>query len=169
MDSFFIWVEHTAASVWLRESLSVFAFPTILTLHTVGLAFLTGPNAALDLRLLGFAPEVPLAPMRRFFPIMWSGFWLNAVTGLALMLAYPTKALTNPLFWIKLVLIAAAITVLRRIRMLAFPEAGAEPGAAQSRHLRLLATASLLLWLATITAGRWLAYTYTRLLTWTDV
>ena len=95
MNDFFIWIELTPFSVWMRESPSVLAFPTILTLHTVGLAFLAGPNAAIDLRLLGFAPQLPLPPLRKLYPIMWGGFWVNAVTGLALVVSYPAKALTN--------------------------------------------------------------------------
>ena len=163
MDIFFTWVEATAASRWMRESLSVLAFPTILTLHTVGLAFLTGPNAAIDLRILGVARALPLRPMASFFPLMWAGFWLNAVTGLALVVAYPTKALTNPLFYVKLVLIGLALWVLRQLRRRVFGERSPEPGPLPIR-IRLLAMASLFLWLATIFSGRWLAYTYTRLL-----
>ena len=109
MDAFFVWVELSSFSIWMRESPSVFAFPAILTLHTVGLAFLAGPNAAIDLRLLGFAPQLPLEPLKKLFPLMWAGFWLNAVTGTALVIAYPAKALTNPLFYLKLLLIALAL------------------------------------------------------------
>ena len=58
MDPFFAWIESSAPSVWLRESLSVFAFPMVLTLHTVGLAFLVGPAMALGLRLLGVARQI---------------------------------------------------------------------------------------------------------------
>ena len=88
---------------------------------------------------------------------MWFGLWLNVVTGLALLLAYPTKALTNPLFYLKLTLIVAALLILRttlvRVR-------GAS---AISGTTKLLAAASLLVWAATIAAGRLLAYTCTRL------
>lgn len=163
MDPFFGWLEATTLSRWLRESLSVFAFPTILTLHTVGLACLAGPSAAIDLRLLGVAPELPIRPLERFFPVMWIGFWLNAVTGLALVVAYPTKALTNPLFYVKLLLIALALGVLQTLRRRVFrsPELC---DAKASRGIQWLAAASLALWLATIFSGRWLAYTYQRLL-----
>jgi hypothetical protein len=93
---------------------------------------------------------------------MWAGFWVNAVSGVLLLIAYPTKALTNPLFFVKLALIGAGIKLAYVIRrhMLA-GEAGA--GAAVSARLRALAGLSLLVWVATITAGRLLAYTCTRL------
>ena len=146
----------------MRESTSVFAFPAILTLHTVGLAFLAGPNAALDLRILGVAPRLEASPLARLFPVMWAGFWLNAVTGTALVVAYPAKALTNPLFYVKLALVATALVVLQvlRRRLGEIPTSGARA----ATGLRVLAAGSLALWLATIFSGRWLAYTYSRLL-----
>ena len=55
MDPFFTWIETTALSIWLRESPSLWAFPFVLILHTVGLAFLVGANVALDVRVLGLA------------------------------------------------------------------------------------------------------------------
>ena len=44
MDPLFNWIETTALSIWLRESPSLWAFPFVLILHTVGLAFLVGSN-----------------------------------------------------------------------------------------------------------------------------
>ena len=47
--------------------------------------------------------------MRRYYRAMWAGFWVNAFSGVLLLIAYPTKALTNPVFYLKLALIAVAI------------------------------------------------------------
>ena len=156
-DPLFRWLESTAFTVWIVESPSLFAFPAVLAAHTIGLGLVAGLNGALDLRLLGVARGIPAASFTRFLPIMWCGFWLNAVTGIALVLAYPTKALTNPVFYLKLGLIAAAVVtlraVLRRLRQ----------GESESRTLKVLAIASLVMWAAAITAGRLLAYTCTRL------
>jgi len=55
-------------------------------------------SALVALRILGIVPKVPLIEMRRFFPVVWFGFWLNAASGVAPLIGYPTKALTNPLF-----------------------------------------------------------------------
>ena len=111
------------------------------------------------------APGVPLAEIRRFLPILWLGFWLNAISGTLLLIAYPTKALTNPVFYLKLGLIAVAMTLLVRISRQVFGNT-TDPGtgdSAQSPRLRRLAIISLLCWAGAITAGRFLAYTYTRL------
>jgi hypothetical protein len=156
-DPFFAWLESTALSVWIGESPSLFAFPGILAAHTIGLGLLAGLNGALDLRLLGAAPNIPPAAFTRFLPAMWFGLWLNVATGIALLIAYPTKALTNPVFYLKLALIAVALLILRAtIRRI-------HEDSAISGATKVLATLSLVLWAATITAGRLLAYTCTRL------
>ena len=75
-------IEATEFASWLRESPSIWGYPTVLTLHTVGLALLVGPSWALDLRLLGCAPAIPLRSLERAFPVMWPGFWINGLSGL---------------------------------------------------------------------------------------
>ena len=162
MDPVFSWIEATAFSTWLRESPSLWVFPFVLILHTVGLAFLVGANVAIDVRVLGLAPGVPLRTLARYHLVMWIGFWINAASGLLLLTAYPTKALTNPLFYIKLLLIAAALWLAAAIR--ARMAADGVPASAAAGPLRMLALASLACWGLSITAGRFLAYTYSRLL-----
>ena len=49
--------------------------------------------------------------MRRFVGVVWVGFGMNAASGLLLPVAYPTKALTNPVFYVKLSLIAIAMWI----------------------------------------------------------
>jgi hypothetical protein len=129
------------------------------------MGFAVGVSAAVDLRILGIASAVPLAEMRRFFPFLWAGFWLNAASGVLLLIGYPTKALTNPVFYLKLTLIAVAMAMLSRIAALAFDHDGLATGSQPeiSPKLRMLAIISLACWASAITAGRLLAYTYTRL------
>jgi len=165
IDPFLAWVESTALSQWVVGSPSMFAFPGILTLHAIGMGFAVGTSVALDLRILGVAPGVPVAAMRRFMPILWAGFWLNAASGFLLLIGYPTKALTNPVFYLKLLLIGAAMALLVRIGRTVFGDAAASDISGQnaSPRLRRLAIASLVCWASAVIAGRLLAYTYTRL------
>jgi uncharacterized protein DUF6644 len=160
MEPFYVWIEATSLSTWLRESPSLWAFPFVLILHTVGLAFFVGANIAWDVRVLGFSLGIPLDALRRYFRVMWSGFWVNAVSGVLLLIAYPTKALTNPLFYAKLALIGFGVVLALRIRR-EVRGVGYERDA--PRGARTLAAASLLCWVAVIFAGRLLAYTCTRL------
>ena len=105
----------------------------------------------------GFSLGIPLEALRRYFLVMWAGFWVNAFSGVLLLIAYPTKALTNPDFYLKLLLIAGGLLILRatlrRVRA----------GLATSGTTKLLAAVSLLVWAAAITSGRLLAYTCIRL------
>lgn len=162
MDPFFLWLESTRISTWMRESISVFAFPMVLAYHTVGMGLVAGLSCAIDLRILGVARQVPLREMKRFLPVMWAGFWLNAASGLLLLLGYPTKALTNPVFYIKLVFIAVAVIIVRAISKSLLGGAQLDLGEAPAGGKRL-AWASLFCWAGAIFAGRFLAYTYTRL------
>ena len=161
IDPFLVWLESSALSEWVVGSESMLAFPGILALHAIGMAFAAGLAAVLDLRILGVARGVPLAAFRRFLPVLWAGFWLNAASGVLLMVGYPTKALTNPVFYLKLLLIGVAMVLLVRIGRLI--EHGDTAAPAVARTLRRLAIASLVCWSGAITAGRLLAYTYTRL------
>ena len=160
---FLIWLESTAFSIWVRESPSLFAFPGILCCHTIGMGLVAGINGAIALRILDVAPGVPIAEMKRFLPVMWFGFWLNAASGVALLIAYPTKALTNPVFYLKLGLIALALMLLASITREIFRDGRAVDDSALKR-LKILAAASLASWAGAIISGRLLAYTYTRLM-----
>jgi hypothetical protein len=156
---FFVWLEQNPIGIWVSESPSLLAFPTILALHAIGMGLLAGTSMAMDLRLLGIARGVSLSSLERLVPTMRFGFWVNAVSGVLLLLAYPTKALTNPVFYLKLLLIALAMVdtwLIRKhiIRNSVDTDATARAGG------RLLAVASLIFWAGAVFAGRFLAYTY---------
>jgi len=155
-------LERSGLSTWIRESESAFAYYFVLVIHNIGLALLVGACGVLGARLLGFVPELPLAPLRRYFRLVWAGFWLNVVSGLFLLIAYPTKALTNPIFYIKLALIAVGVVVLRRIERRLPRDVVARDGTPALE--RSLALWMLGVWLGVLTAGRALAYTATYIL-----
>lgn len=148
-------LETSSFSAWIRESPSIWAYPTILTLHTVGLGVLVGASWMVDLRVLGFGRALPASVLSRAFPAMWAGFWLNAVTGLLLFAGDPTKATTTLFMW-KLAIVAVGVVL---VIVLKRKLSGQPPGGeVVSRGVRALAAASLVLWVAAIAAGRWMAY-----------
>ncbi len=151
-------LEQSSLSTWLRESPSVFGFYFILVFHTIGLALVVGPNAAIDLRLLGVAPNIPLPPLKSWFTLMWSGLAINVASGILLVLAYPSKAFTNPDFYFKLTLIGFAVWTLQRMKRQVFDDSSLSEAAMLARG-KVLAVWSLVLWAGVITAGRLLAYT----------
>jgi hypothetical protein len=163
MHTSLAWIESTALSQWIVGDL--YAFPVILTLHAIGMGFAAGLSAMLDLRLLGVGKGIPIDELRRFLPVLWAGFWLNAASGILLLIGYPTKALTNPVFYLKLSLIAVAMVLLVRMtrRLFGAMPSWKEEAIDVDRPLRRLALLSLLCWTGAITAGRLLAYTYSYL------
>jgi hypothetical protein len=149
MASFLAQLEQSGLATWIRESGSLFGYPLILFLHTLGLGLLVGLNVAIDLRILGFAPGVPLKSLERTFPFMWAGFTINAITGTALFVADATKHFSNPAFFVKLSFIALALVNLTLIRSKVFRD---------QKKGTTLAVTSLTFWLVAITAGRLMAY-----------
>jgi hypothetical protein len=150
-------IEHSSFSQWVTGSSSVLAFPTILLFHTIGMGVVVGINAGIDLRILGLAPALPLAPMEKFFPLLWMGFWVNAFTGVILLAADATTKVTNPDFYVKMGFIALAIINLRMIRNRVFrdPFIDKKP---MTSDAKVLAVTSMIFWLGAITAGRLMAY-----------
>ena len=78
-------------------------FLVVISLHAIGMGFLAGTACMINLRLLGVAPSVPLARLAAFLPVAWLALVVNAVSGMLLLIGYPTKALTNPVFYLKLI------------------------------------------------------------------
>jgi hypothetical protein len=155
---FLAWIESTQLATWVRESGSIWSYPTVLFFHTVGLAFLVGINVAVDLRVLGISPKLPLGPMQRFFPLMWWGFWVNAISGVLLMIADATTKFTNPVFAFKLTFIAIAVAIIPQLRKRVFPNADDVESAQAPASGKILAAVSLICWVGAIVSGRLTAY-----------
>jgi len=149
-------LENSGFGVWLRESPSIWAYPAVLTLHTVGLGVLVGGSAVLDLRLLGWGSAIPLAPLEKLFPVMWIGFWVNAISGVALFVGDATTKGTTWLFMSKLAIIVVGVALLMAMRRTVFGRG--ESGVVETPVGRALAAASLVVWFAAIVTGRYMAY-----------
>jgi hypothetical protein len=159
MTNILIWLEESGLSVFIREYPSILGFPFILFLHTLGLAMLAGVSLALDvwlLRIRAFASELRLTGLIR---VMWLGLGINTVSGLALLIAYPAKAMTNPVFYLKMLLVIAGVYGVARINAELFPSGRAIAGAIVTVGAKRWAMASIVIWVATVFAGRLLAYT----------
>lgn len=146
------WLENSAFSQWVLGSDSLLSYPTILTLHTVGLGLVVGTALIFNLRAMGVGAEIALANMRTLVRIFWVGFAINLASGLILFAAEATKRAPQTVFYIKLGLITAAIMLTLRLRT------APEDGRRDSASVRLLAGVALLLWAGAIVAGRLMAY-----------
>jgi hypothetical protein len=150
-------LENSSWSIWLKESPSIWGYPTLLFFHTLGLSFSVGPSVAIDLRILGVARRLPLAPFHAFFKVIWIAFAVNAVSGAVLFASDATAKLANPAYIVKMtcVAIAAAVTVTIQRRLF---DGSEDTALSEDRASRVLAAASIVCWFGAITAGRYIAY-----------
>lgn len=140
-------IEQWPLSIWMREG--AYAYFVALIFHAFGMALLVGGGIVISLRALGVARGTAFRLFRRFLPAMWIGAALAVLSGVLLLCAYPAKALTNPVFLLKLLCLAAAGMLVRTLLRHEVPP-----------H-RALAALALLLWLAGVAAGKLLLHTYT--------
>jgi len=160
------WLESTSIAVWVGESPSIWAFPTVLTLHTTGMAVLVGASWVLDLRLLGLGRNVPLSSYRWVFPAVAAGLIVNLTTGALLFAKNATTWGTSIPFLVKMAFVIGSVSTLVPLRALVLSggaATSAEASAAKASgeipdSARKLAIASILAWTGAVTVGRLLAY-----------
>ena len=152
------WLEATQFGTFVREGRSLLAYPTFTVAHTIGLAIVVGLSAIIGFRLTGLAPTIPLAPLKRLFPVIWFGFAINTVSGSGLAAASATKTLINPLFISKIIFVFAAVAVMRVLQVTVFrdPDVDDKP---LDRKAKILGASLLCLWLFAMIAGRLIGYT----------
>jgi len=110
--------------------------------HTVGLTLLVGINLAVNLRTVGFAPQIPAGDLRKLYPVMWTGLGLSVVSGALLLTPKATTMGVNPAFWVKMACVVAAVAIVFGV----------------GARNKALAVLSIVLWFGAITAGRFMAY-----------
>jgi len=157
MHDFLIFLENMEFSQWVKNAPTIWAFPTILIVHTLGMSMVAGVSAMISLVVLGFWPAVPIKPFERAFPVLWWGFGINAVSGTMMLVADATTKLTTLDFYIKMAFVFAGLYVLMRMRRQIFDDPQLDKAPVTGKA-KMLAWASLACWFGAITAGRLLAY-----------
>ncbi len=157
MVEFLTFLQDSALSQWVGGAETLLAYPTILTLHTLGLSIVVGTCIVIDLRLLGIPRGVPLAALQRAPLLIWTAFAVNAVTGVLLFLPSAEQKAFQTVFHVKLACIALALIAYVRIRHLVFRDASTLAGPVPP-EARALAVVSLLFWTGATVAGRLMAY-----------
>jgi hypothetical protein len=149
---------QSAVSTEIREV--TWIIPTVQSIHIVAIAVVIGSAIVSDLRLAGVlaTDETPGTVVRRHLPWMWGALLVLLATGIIMAVGEPNRVLMNSVFWVKmsLILIAVALTVLFR-RPILNPEFRVEH-AQWARTVKPMAWASLLIWIAVVYCGRWIAY-----------
>jgi hypothetical protein len=156
--AFLEWLQGTWVGVLVAESL--WGYPLFETIHSIGMAMLIGSLGLINLRVLGYKPELPLVGTAQLLPLAWAGFTLNAVSGALLFTSDAVYFFSSYTFRIKMVLILlggvnAALLGRRIFREAA---AGVAPGAPDA-GTKWIAMTSLVFWFGAVCAGRLIAYT----------
>jgi len=156
------WIEQTPVSLWVREAPTIWAFPFVLLLHTVGLGMVAGTAVILNAHAIRRPDLWRAVQLEPWFQFAWAGFAINLVSGVLLLAAYPTKALTDPVFYLKIGCVVVAMLELQWLRgrhgiQAADPSAGSKASAGAIRAAAIMA---FVLWTAAVVTGRLLAYTY---------
>jgi hypothetical protein len=145
------WTETNPFFIWLRESPSIWAYPTVFFVHTIGLIFTAGASIIINMRLLGAAPQLPVAPLARFFRPIWIAFWLTTASGIVMLASDLEARLGNRLFPLKMLFVVAAVVLTAMMRR-RIERSNTSP------LTRALAAASLICWLGAVAAGRFMAF-----------
>ena len=154
---FLLRLQDSAFGTWVAESQQIWGYSGILTLHTLGMGLAVGTSWVIDLRVLGVARRVPLAALKGVSRTFWIGLAINTATGVMLFVAAAADKGTQKIFFLKLSLILLALLSDIRIRHVVFG-GRATLDRPISPAVKFLATASVILWAAAITAGRLMAY-----------
>jgi len=147
-------IEHSGLATWVRESPSIFAYTRVLSLHAIGLSIVVGVSSIVALRVLGFFSAIPLEPLNKLFPLAYIGFWINALSGVLLLMANATGMFAMVMFYLKMIFVVAAVITLKCLRR---SFADSTVTAARGRRLARL---MLTFWFIAIVTGRLTAYPY---------
>ncbi len=151
-----VWLEASALARLLKAG--PWLYPLVNLAHVLGIAALVGAVAVLDLRLVGFRPDVPVAALARAtLPVAGAGLAVVLATGPALLVVRATEYVENPFLWAKFGAVAVGLANLGALHGSAAWRGGGETSRAR-RRLALAGGVSLAAWFAAVSAGRMIAY-----------
>jgi uncharacterized membrane protein len=130
----------------------------MMDLHFIGLVMIIGAVGALDLRMLGFAKQLPIASVHRLVPWALAGFGINVATGVLAFIGMPAYYTYDIAFWIKIFAVlllglnSAAFYLTDTFKVVEHMG----PGEDAPPPAKIIAASSLILWLGVITLGRYI-------------
>lgn len=155
--NFLEWLQNTPLAIWVAETL--WAYPLLETLHTLGMAMLLGTLGLINLRVLGYKSALSLFGTRDLLPVAWIGFTVNAASGLMLFTSDAVNFFASNTFRVKILLIVLAGINAAILSRRLYADGGAEVAVGNSDStMRLLAGSSLVFWVVAVICGRIYAY-----------
>jgi len=137
--------------------------PVCESVHFIGMALLVGIVGVFDLRLLGMAKQLPVAPLQRLMPWALLGFVLSLASGVAFIAGNPGQYLGPPIslsFLAKMffLLLAGVNVLLFYASGLKRIVDGVEAGGDAPFGAKASAVVSLALWVGVMYWGRVLQF-----------
>ncbi len=148
-------------SSWLANLVRDWAWtwPSLETLHFMGLTLLIGALAVIDLRVLGMAKRIPLAAIEKLTPVAYFGFTVNLITGIMFFFGDPYRYYPNIAFRIKMILL-----VIAGINLLIY-KIKVEPALLRGDYddnasalAKAVALTSIVAWVGVLAGGRLIPY-----------
>ena len=152
---FFQRLQDSEFTNWFLGSDSIWTYPTVLTLHTVGMAMLVGASIVVHLRVLQVAPGFPLDRLSGLYRIAWVGFLINLISGVVLFITEAADRVADPVFYVKLGSIGVALWLGVLIKRWLIDRPGPTT---KLRAAQFLSLTAIGLWIVAIVAGRVMAY-----------
>ena len=151
------WIKYTPIGVFVRDS--AWAFPTLQSLHFIGMTMLVGVVGAIDLRVLGVARGLPIHPLHKLLPVAFVGFGINLITGIFFFCHDPYVYAFNMSFrLIMLLIVVAWLNALWFQLVVVIVVDILGPGIEASRLAKVISALSILIWFGVIMAGRFIAF-----------
>jgi hypothetical protein len=147
------------SAAWVGKQVTgiKWVWPTLQTLHFMGLSLLLGIVFLVDLRVLGVMKSVSFATVHRLLPWGVLGFGLNAFTGMLYFIAAPQQYIANVTFYWKMVLVMLA--GVNAIYFTLFDEPWAlEAGEDAPMKIKVIAASAVLLWVGVMFCGLMLPF-----------
>jgi hypothetical protein len=152
------YLEDSAFSEWARGE-SLWGWPFALTIHALGTAVVIGFVFIIGLRLLGFFGTIPLASLRRLFPVVWIAAVFQFASGFTLWMTKPSKYLSDWAFIIKFSLVCSGLVVLGfYFHMLSRESAEWDAKGAVPARGKVFVAVTMIWWAAVLVSGRLTAY-----------
>ncbi len=150
------YLEASAFSEWVL--ISMLGFPTLIALHSVGMAVAVGLSFMVTLHLnqvfTGF--NVQLIP--RILSVAVWGFILNLITGLALFVSRGPEYIDSYIFLIKMLLVVISAIILFWLRQHLQPVKLTTEASVADRIAKNMSLVSTVTWFGAVIAGRLIAY-----------
>lgn len=143
-------LNHWAPIVWLKTN--PYAYPSLEIVHIIGIALVFGTLWIVDMRILGLMRNFDVNQLaKHVIPWTIAGFLLVAISGFTMFVSRAGDLINNPAFVVKMCMIFAAGTNAAVLHA---------RGAIDTTKIitKAQAVLSILIWVAVIACGRWIAY-----------